>query len=336
MQLAKTHPSSATHSVGQSRMTLANVVRGRQDRPIRAILYGVEGVGKSTFASQAPAPIFLCSEDGTAQLDVARFPTPRNWADVLESVRVLTHEDHSFKTLVIDTMDWLEPLCWQAVCQAAGKANIEEFGYGKGYVLALDQWRTLLGRIDMLVRTRKMNVVLVGHASIRRVDDPQTGPFDRYRMKLHDKAADVVREWVDAILFARHEVMTVERKGKIRGVSSGARVMHTQWTAAYDAKNRFDLPDTLPLAWDEFELAVRAHVPASAGKLRAELDELIPRLPDPQKAEKALREWAGDNPARLAQLLDKARSKVALHEAQRAADQAEAEQAESDSIDPPA
>jgi hypothetical protein len=108
--------------------------------------------------------------------------------------------------------------------------------------------------------------------------------------------------------------VTVERKGKIRGMSSGARVLHTQWTAAYDAKNRFDLPDTLPLAWDEFELAVRAHIPADAEKLKTELAELIPRLNDKSKAEKAFKEWAGNDPARLAQLLDKIRGKLALQE----------------------
>ena len=312
MQLAKTQASSLAQSAPASRMTLANVSRGKQERPLRVILYGVEGVGKSTFAARAPSPVFLCAEDGTAQLDVARFPTPRSWADVLEAVRVLTHDEHAFKTLVIDTLDWLEPLCWAHVCQAAGKSDIEEFGYAKGYVMALDQWRVLLGRLDLLVRTRKLNVVMVAHAAIRRIDDPQTGPFDRYRMKLHDKAADLLREWVDAILFARHEVMTVERKGRLRGVSSGARVIHTQWTAAYDAKNRFDLPDTLPLDWDEFESAVRAHVPASESKLSEELRELIPRLVEPEKAEKAMREWAGESPARLAQLLDKVRGKLAL------------------------
>ena len=310
MQFAKTQPSSL--SSPSSRMTLANVTRGKQERPLRAIVYGVEGVGKSTFASRAPGALFLCAEDGTAQLDGARFPSPRSWAEVLEAIRVLTHDEHPYRTLVVDTLDWLEPLCWAHVCQAAGKSNIEEFGYGKGYVAALDQWRVLLGRLDMLVRTRKMHILLVAHAAIRRVDDPQTGPFDRYRMKLHDKAADLLREWVDAILFARHEVMTVEIKGRVRGRSSGARVIHTQWTAAYDAKNRFDLPETLPLDWDEFEAAVRAHVPASADKLREELKELIPRLEEPEKAEKAMREWAGDDPARLAQLVDKVRSKVAL------------------------
>ncbi len=309
-------PSSSSHTPAgvSSRMALAHVTRGKQERPLRAILYGVEGVGKSTFASQAPNPVFLCSEDGTSQLNVARFASPRTWVDVLEAIRVLTHEEHTFKTLVIDTLDWLEPLCWQHVCTLQGKQSIEDFGYGKGYVVAVEQWRLLLGRLDMLVRTRRMNVVLLAHGAVKRVDDPQTGPFDRYRLKLHEKSADVLREWVDAVLFARHEVVTFERNGKTRGRSSGARVMHTTWSAAYDAKNRFDLPETLPLAWEELEAAVRAAAPADPSKLRAELNELIPRLDDPQKAQKALREWAGDNPARLAQLLDKIRGKLALQE----------------------
>lgn len=301
---------------GASRMTLKNITSGKQERPLRVVIYGVEGVGKSTFASQAPSPIFLCSEDGTSQLDIARFPSPRSWAEVLEAIRVLTHEEHDFKTLVIDTLDWLEPLCWHHVCQLAGKQSIEEFGYGKGYLLALEQWRQLLGRLDVLVRTRRMHVVLLAHAAIRRVDDPQTGPFDRYRLKLHDKSAAVLREWVDAVLFARHDLKVIERNGKTRGRSSGARVLHTTWTAAYDAKNRFDLPETLPLAWDELEAAVQAHAPADPAKLTAEIKDLLAQLPEEEqtKGAKALREWAGHNPARLAQLLDKVRGKAALRD----------------------
>jgi len=308
---------------GGSRMSLANITRGKQDRPLRIILYGVEGVGKSTFAAQAPSPIFLCAEDGTSHLDVARFPSPRTWNEVLEAVKVLTHDEHTFKTLVIDTLDWLEPICWQFICQQSGKVSVEDFSYGKGYMLAMEQWRILLGRLENLTRTRRMNIIMVAHASIRRVDDPQTGPFDRYRMKLHEKSADLLREWVDAILFTRHEVKTIERNGKQRGVSSGVRLLHTTWTAAYDAKNRFDLPETLPLAWDEFESAVRSHVPADPERIRAEITELIPRLDDRAKAEKALHEWAGNDPSKLAQLLDKVRSKVALDEATRAAKSAE-------------
>lgn len=294
-------------------MTLSNVTRGKQERPMRVIVYGVEGVGKSTFAAGAPSPIFLCSEDGTAHIDVARFPTPRSWPEALEAVRVLTHEEHSFKTLVIDSLDWLEPVCWAHLCQRSGKANIEEFGYGKGYVLAVDQWRDMLARLDLLVKTRKMNVVMVAHAAIRRVDDPQTGPFDRYRMKLHDKSADLLREWADAVLFARHEVITVERKGKIRGVSSGARLLHTQWTAAFDAKNRYDLPERLPLDFEVFEHAVRAHAPADPERLRREIEALIPRLaPERRQAAKRAIETLGGNAARLAVLLDRVAGEAAL------------------------
>jgi hypothetical protein len=310
-----TGPRGVAPSNSASRMTLANVTRGRQERPIRVCLAGIEGVGKSTFAANAPAPIFLCSEDGTAQLDVARFPTPRSWADVLEAVRVLTSEEHAFRSLAIDTLDWLEPLCWEAVCQANGKKAIEDLAYGRGYALALDQWRHLIGRLELLQRTRKMHVVLLAHTAIKRINNPDTDAFDRFQMKLHDKAAALWREWVDELLFARHEVVTIEKRGKLRGVSSGARVMHTQWTAAYDAKNRHDLPETMPLDWQDFEEAIKAHVPANPEKLKAELLELIPRLPDPDKARKALETWAGDSAPRLAQLLDKVRSKVSLHEA---------------------
>jgi hypothetical protein len=309
-------------------MTLSNVSRGRQPKPFRVLVYGVEGVGKTTFAAGAPDAVFLCAEEGTSHLDIARFPAPQSWADALEAIRVLTHDEHSFKTLVIDTLDWFEPLCWAHVCAMGGKANIEDFGYGKGYVMALEHWRQLLARLDVLARVRGMNVVLVAHAAIKRVDDPYTGAFDRYRMKLHERAGDLMREWVDAVLFARYEVFTVEKKGKMRGVSSGARVLHTRWTAAYDAKNRFDLPETLPLDWEEFEAAARAGEPADADLLRREITELLPRLPDRAKAEKALEEWAGDNPARLAQLLDKVRSKIALLENGQAAEADTAEPAQ--------
>lgn len=302
-----------TAPAGSHRMTLKNVTRGKQDRPIRVVIFGVEGCGKSTFGANAPKPIFLCAEDGTSHLDIARFPSPNSWIDAMEAIRVLTHEGHDFKTLVIDSLDWLEPLCWHHVCQLQGKKSIEDFGFGKGYIAAVDQWRAMLERLDLLVRSRKMHVVMVAHSIIRKVDDPQVGAFDRYQMKLHDKSAAVLREWVDAVLFARHELKVIERNGKSRGMSSGSRLLHTTWTAAYDAKNRFDLPDTLPLSWEDFETACKAHTPSDPAKLQAELAELLPRLDDETrgKAEEYLGK-AGDNAAKLAQLLDRVRSKVAL------------------------
>jgi len=307
-------PNRIPPTPGPARMTLRNITSGKQERPLRVIVFGTDGVGKSSFGAAAPKPLFLCAEDGTAHLDVARFPVPHTWMEVLEAIRVLTHEEHDFKTLVVDTLDWLEPLCWQHVCQLHGKQSPEDFGFGKGYVLAVDQWRALLGRLDILVRNRRMNVVLLAHSLVKKVDDPQVGAFDRYQMKLHDKSSAVLREWVDAVLFARHDLKVIERNGKARGMSSGNRLLHTTWTAAYDAKNRFDLPETLPLDWEEFEQACKAHAPADPGKLLAEIEELLPQLRDEETRAKAAayaREKAG-NAAALAQALDKLRSRVAL------------------------
>jgi hypothetical protein len=299
---------------GATRMTLANVSMGKQDKPLRVCIYGVPGVGKSSFGAAAPKPIFLASEDGTGHLDVHRFPTPQSWLDVMEAMRVLTHEEHSYKTLVVDSLDWLEPLAWKHVAFLARVDSIDSIPFGKGFNAAQDLWRDLLTRFDLLTRNRRMNIVLVAHAVIKKVDDPQVGAFDRYRIPLHEKSADLVREWVDALVFARHDLKVVERNGKSRGMSSGNRLLHTTWTAAYDAKNRFDLPETLPLDWEEFERMCKAHAPADPARLLAEIEELLPQLRDEETRAKAAayaQEKAG-NPAALAQALDKLRSRVAL------------------------
>lgn len=310
-----TQPNRSTQApAGSMRMTLSNISKGKVERPMRVLAYGVPGVGKSSFGAASPRPIFLASEDGTSHLDVERFPSPLAWQDVIDATDALLRDDHSYKTIVLDTLDWMEPLVWRHVAAMHRADSIDAIPFGRGFNEAVTVWRSLLARLDRLVSVRRMNVVMLAHAVIKRVDDPQTGPFDRYRIPLHEKSADVLREWVDALLFARHEVKTVERNGKTRGVSSGHRVLHTTWTAAYDAKNRFDLPEVLPLDWSEFEAACKAHVPADPGKLRAEIEGLLAQLGEEERAkgEKALREWAGDNAARLAQLLDKVRGKVAM------------------------
>ena len=85
-------------SMKTSRMTLAAVKKGRIKQPLRVIVYGQEGVGKSTFAACAPSPIFLCAESGTNHLDIARFPAPEQWSDVFDAVDLLTRQEHDYKT----------------------------------------------------------------------------------------------------------------------------------------------------------------------------------------------------------------------------------------------
>jgi hypothetical protein len=296
--MVQPHINGASRTVASP---LARVTRGKQARPLKVLVYGQAGIGKSTFASQAPAPLFLPTEDGTDQLDVARAERPQSWADVLALVDALTTETHPYKTLAIDTLGGVERLCWAEVCSAGKKSDIEAFGYGKGYIAAVDTWRALLARLERLQRERGLHVVLVDHAVSRTHKLPDADPFQRWRPSLHDKAADLLEGWCDAVLFATEQVVAVERKGKVRGTSSGDRVLRTTWSATHDAKNRFGLADPLPLSWADFlEGAL------NTAAIRARCLELIAQLPDDKrgKATAAL-EQAGDDPGALAGVLNR-------------------------------
>lgn len=303
----------------ESRMKLGAVTKGRLERPMRVLLFGVEGVGKSTFAANAPSPIFLAAEDGTAQLDVARFPEPKSWGDVLDALDELMVGEHDFKTVVVDTLDWLEPLCWDHIVTKANSPKIksvEDFGFGKGYVAALDAWRVLLSRFEQLRLKRGMHVVFLAHSWIKTFKNPEDEDYDRYELKLHAKAGGLLKEWCDAVLFTRYETFTNtdEKTKRTRGVSTGARVIHTQRTAAWDAKNRYDLPETLPLDWSAFAEAVKRQAPADPAKLVARIDALLAKTTDEELIRNvtAAVRAAGNDAARLAKYADTLSARIAI------------------------
>lgn len=290
-------------------MTLDNLVVGRLQVPPRIVVYGVEGIGKSTFASEAPDPIFLGMEEGTAQLDVKRFPTPEDvsWTDVLDAIRELTTKQHDFKTLVIDTLDWVEPIIWAHICARDRQTGIEGYGYGKGYVAALDEWRLLLAAIERLRRTREMGVIAIAHSWVKPFRNPSGDDFERYEMKIHQKAAKLWMEWSDAVLFANHELLTIkdDRTKRVKGISSGTRLLYTTHSAWADAKNRFGLPETLPLSWAEFEAAVKAGVPSDPAAIVTAIAEMMTLGSDKLQADtRHYLEQAGADGRKLAQLLN--------------------------------
>jgi hypothetical protein len=293
-------------------MNLAAVKTGRVAQPLRVLLVGPEGIGKSTFGSNAPAPIFLGAEDGISELDVAHFPDPHSWVDAIDAVRVLTNEPHSYETLVIDTLDWMEPLCWRAVCESGRKASIEDFGYGKGYVAALDEWRNLIAALEGMRRTRKMHVILLAHSHVKSFKNPEGEDYDRYTLKLHEKAGGLLKEWSDAVLFANYETHVLKDGQRSKGYGGGSRVMHTERRAAWDAKNRFGLPEKLALDWAEFY----AHVDASRSdgaieSLRAELTDLLASLPDSEAHRRdSMSSWMDTTAGRNADLLRTAINKI--------------------------
>lgn len=306
-----------------SRMTLGAITRGRVQAPLRVLCYGVEGVGKSTLGADAPDPVFLGTEDGTAHLDVARLPQPRNWQEALDAVALLTREDHGFKTLVIDSLDWLEPLVQAHVCTIAKVSSVEDIGYGKGHVASLEHWRKLIAALDKLRADRRMHVVLIGHALVKPCKNPEGPDYDRYTLKLHDKAASLFREWVDELLFARFSTFGFKAKGEMRakGTGNGNRIVQTVHAPAYDAKTRHGLRDGMPLSWEEIERGCMAGAEEALTQAQTEAAEALAMVPeaDRPKADAWVREVWGVRD-RLAQRVNQLRAKYARTAAENSTD----------------
>lgn len=239
---------------------LSQVKKGRIKQPILCIIYGVDGVGKTTFAAEAPEVIFYGPEKGTANLDVYRYPQdPKTYDDILSALNDLIENPHNFKSLAIDSLDWMESIVWAKVAADNKVKSIEDIGYAKGYIYALDYWKEIMSKISALRETRGMNIVLIAHSHTKQAKDPQNQTeYDRYQLKLHDKAAAYLRECVDCVLFANYEVNTVQEKGsgKVRAFGDGTRFLYTERRPGFDAKNRFALAPQLPMergkSWEVF------------------------------------------------------------------------------------
>ena len=194
---------------------LEKIKKGNMDTPLRMLLYGVEGIGKSTFAAASERPIFACAEDGLGpaltdveRVNIAAFP------ELLELIRDLRTAKHEYKTLVIDTADWLEAMIYAYICQRDSKSGIEDYGYGKGYMAAQQELRLLLSQLDLLRTERGMHLILLAHALIKPYQNPVGDNYDRFIMKGNEKITGLLREWADVVLFARYEVFVTKDNKK--------------------------------------------------------------------------------------------------------------------------
>lgn len=239
------------------------IQRGRKLSALKIVLYGPEGIGKSTFAAQFPNPVFIDTEGSTDHMDVARTPRPQSWTELLSHVDYFIRNPREAGTLIIDTADWAEKLCTeQLIAENANKGvkGIEDFGYGKGYIYVMESFGALLNRLDQL-REKGVHIVLTAHAMMRKFEQPdEMGAYDRWELKLSKKIAPLVKEWADMLLFANHKtyIINVDGQGAQKGknkATGGKRVMYTTHYPCWDAKNRFGLPDEVP-----FEFASIAHL----------------------------------------------------------------------------
>jgi hypothetical protein len=271
-------------------VSLNNVRAALNDGPLRILISSVEGWGKTTFANHFPNAIYIAPEDGFPRdLD----PLPQvfegltSWSDVLDAIDVLINEEHEFRTLVIDSLDWVEPLCHAFICQRdSGRKtemnkgghkleSIEDYGYGKGYVCASEEFRNLIAKLVELRTKRHMHIVVLSHSQIKKFNNPEGEDYDRWEPKVHGKTARLFVEWSDAHLFGFYEVEAgkIGDERKAKGVSTGRRVFGTQHNATYDAKNRLGMPPRVPVNLD----GIQALVDQMLASVRDPVDYVSPK-----------------------------------------------------------
>ncbi|NLX54395.1 MAG: ATP-binding protein [Planctomycetaceae bacterium] len=253
---------------------LSQIQTGKTRMPPRLLVYGTEGIGKSTLAASAPKPIFVQTEDGLGEIDCHKFPLAKTHEDVEHALAELHEQQHPYQSVIIDSVDWLERLIWDRLCRSFGVSSIEKVdgGYGKGYVHALTHWRKILDRLAALRDDRGMMVVLLAHAKVEKFEDPEAPTYDRYSPRLNKHASALLAEWCDAVLFATRKIITRTEDGSFnrsrtlasgQGRNGGERILRCIGGPSCIAKNRYSLPAELPLSWPALMEAISGTMTSS-------------------------------------------------------------------------
>ena len=267
--------------------------KGNPNKPVRIMIFGAEGSGKSTFGAKSDKPVFISPEGGVDHLltkdnePVDEFPNINTWDAVRKSVQDLIKEPHEFKTLIIDSADWLETLCHAKIIGQSGKSIITcNGGYGAGYRQAQTLHKELIDDLNMLRDKRNMNIIVTAHAHVRAVKDPAIlEDYDAFEPKCHEFVSSLWREWVDALLFVRFRtfVKSSDDTIKARAMGDGTRVVYTVKQPAFQAKNRFGLPPEMNFTekyWDDLSKYVVKAPEETFAQLQVECETLLMQISD--------------------------------------------------------
>lgn len=251
---------------------MLNISQGIKKRAQKVVIYGPEGVGKTTLTSKFPDPLIVDTEGGTSQMDVKRIDKPESWAELTNIVNEIAADPTYCKTLVIDTADWAEQLLMTHICNAYKQKSIESFGYGKGYTYLGEEFAAFLQALDKVIAAG-IHVVITAHAKMRKFEQPdEMGAYDRWETKLTRQVAPLLKEWADLVLFCNYKTFVVQSENNTAKAQGGKRVMYTSHHPCWDAKNRHGLPEELDLDYEGI-----AHIFAD-GEVKSDLDEIKERM----------------------------------------------------------
>lgn len=240
------------------------ITSGKVSRAQKVVIYGSEGIGKSTLASRFPNPLFIDTEGGTAQLDVRRIEKPGSFGGLVSVVNEVAADPSICKTLILDTADWAEQMCIVGVCAKYKKSGIEDFGYGKGYTYLAEEYSRLLNAFDAVIAAG-IHVVITAHAKMRKFEQPdEMGAYDRWEMKLSKQVAPLLKEWCDLLLFCNYKTIVVATKNDTKKAQGGKRIIHTTHHPCWDAKNRHGLPDEIDLDYGNIAHIFDSAAPATS------------------------------------------------------------------------
>lgn len=232
---------------------MLNITEGVRRTPVKCVIYGPESIGKTTLASKFPQALIIDVENGSNSLNVRRIRCDKSWEELLATVREVIDTPNICKTIVIDTADWAEYLCSKYICDKYKKANIDEFGYGKGYTYLTEEFKRLLDLLDDAI-DKGLNVVVTAHAKPRKFELPEEmGAFDRYELKTSKNTSPIIKEWCDCLLFCNFKTYVVVDDKNKKKAQGSKRMIYTSHSAVYDAKNRFNLDDELDMNFDSLK-----------------------------------------------------------------------------------
>tara|TARA_R110002012_G_scaffold75891_1_gene191669 strand:- start:9597 stop:10487 length:891 start_codon:yes stop_codon:yes gene_type:complete len=261
--------------------------KGVKQEPEWLAVYGVEGVGKTTFATDSSRPIIIDVEGGSAEIDTTRIESEhlKSLDSVIAAIKSV-QESPGFDNIIIDSLSKVEELIWDATCKrksVAGKnyKSIEDFGYKQGYIFCLDEWNLFLDACEE-ARSFGKGVILIGHSKTKKFDDPTLAEgYMRYEIDIHEKASARIRKYVKAILFANYKTLVKDGKG----LETGERQLLTERRPGHDAKNRYNLPYEMPLSWKDYQ-ATKAVSVVTADKVIGQINGMITEIADETTREK--------------------------------------------------